>query len=46
MLIVMDIIHGRTNPVPRSIDLKLLVKIALVIDFFDCHEVVAVHTDC
>lgn len=43
ILIVMDIIHGRTHQVPRSIDLELLAKIALVIDFFDCHEVVALH---
>lgn len=39
--IVMNIVHGRIFSVPRSIDLEMLAKIGVLVDYYDCHEVVA-----
>ncbi|KAH7024557.1 uncharacterized protein B0I36DRAFT_331620 [Microdochium trichocladiopsis] len=39
-LIVMHIIHGRTRGVPRSVNIELLAKIALIVDHYQCHEAV------
>lgn len=40
LLILMNIIHGRVRRVPRSISLEMLAKIAVIVDYYDCHEVV------
>lgn len=36
--ILMNIIHGKTRKVPRSVDLELLAKIAVVVDDLECLE--------
>ncbi|KAM6476150.1 hypothetical protein HDV62DRAFT_257696 [Trichoderma sp. SZMC 28011] len=41
LLLLMNIIHGRTSKVPRYIDLELLAKMAVLVDYYQCHEVVA-----
>ncbi|KAK2782701.1 hypothetical protein FQN53_009625 [Emmonsiellopsis sp. PD_33] len=45
MLILMNIVHGRTRNVPRSVDLQMLTKIAVLVDYYDCAEVVEVFSD-
>ncbi|KAK1986716.1 hypothetical protein LZ30DRAFT_581472 [Colletotrichum cereale] len=42
LLILMHAIHGRTRSVPRRIDCEMLAKIAVLVDYYDCHEVVEV----
>ncbi|KAK1990843.1 hypothetical protein LX36DRAFT_620201 [Colletotrichum falcatum] len=42
LLVLMNVIHGRTRSVPRSIDCEMLAKIAVLVDYYDCHEVVEV----
>lgn len=41
LLLLMNIIHGRTSKVPRYIDLELLAKIAVLVDYYQCHEAVS-----
>ncbi|KAH7236574.1 hypothetical protein BKA59DRAFT_405161 [Fusarium tricinctum] len=36
--LVLKIIHGKTREVPQSIDLDLLVTVAIVVDDLQCHE--------
>ena len=45
LVIVMNIVHGRTRSVPRKIDLETLAKIAVIVDKFECAEAVEVFTD-
>ncbi|EHK19696.1 uncharacterized protein TRIVIDRAFT_58336 [Trichoderma virens Gv29-8] len=40
LLIVMRIIHGRTAKVPRQLKLETLAKIAVLVDYYQCHEIV------
>lgn len=40
--ILMDIMHGRTRKVPKSISLEMLAKIAVLVDYYQCLEVVEV----
>ena len=35
---VMNVIHGRNRLVPRTVDLELLAKIAVITDYLKCHE--------
>lgn len=46
MLILMNIIHGRVRSVPRSISLDILAQIAVLVDYYDCHEVVELFSEC
>jgi hypothetical protein len=41
-LILMHIIHGRNRQVPRLVSLELLAKIAVLVDYYECHEAVEV----
>ncbi|KAK2790711.1 hypothetical protein FQN52_005468 [Onygenales sp. PD_12] len=45
LLILMNIIHGRTRKVPRSIDLDMLTEMAKLVDYHDCAEAVEVFSD-
>ncbi len=45
MLIAMNIIHGRTRQVPRSVDLELLTKLAVLVDYLECHESIEPFSD-
>jgi hypothetical protein len=40
LLILMNIIHGRTSKVPDSISLEMLAKISVLVDYYQCHEAV------
>lgn len=39
-LIILSIIHGRTRRVPETVSLELLSKIAVLVDYYRCHEAV------
>jgi hypothetical protein len=45
MLILMNIIHGRALSVPRTISLEMLAKLAVLVDYYDCHEVVTLFAE-
>ncbi|KAI3537971.1 hypothetical protein CSPX01_09768 [Colletotrichum filicis] len=42
LLILMQIIHGKTRSVPRQVDFEMLAKLAVLVDYYDCHEVIEV----
>lgn len=44
-IIVLDIIHGHHRLVPRSLSLEMLAKVAVIVDYYDCIEVVEVFSD-
>lgn len=43
--ILMDIIHGHSEKVPRSMSLELLAKMAVVVDYYQCHKIVKFYSD-
>jgi len=45
LVILMDIIHGRTRSVPKAVDLEMLAKMAVLVDMYECAEVVEIFTD-
>lgn len=45
LLILLNIIHGHTRRVPRSIDVESLTKIAVLVDYYECHEAVEIFSD-
>ena len=45
MLIIMNVIHGRTRQVPRCVDLDMLTKIAVLVDYLECHEAIEPFSD-
>ncbi|KAF4881470.1 hypothetical protein CGCFRS4_v015522 [Colletotrichum fructicola] len=40
LLILMQIFHARTKNIPRSVDLEQLAKIAVLVDYYKCHDTV------
>ncbi|MCJ1307678.1 hypothetical protein MMC25_001326 [Agyrium rufum] len=40
--IIMDLIHGQFRRVPKAISLEMLAKIAVVVDYYQCLEVVEI----
>lgn len=42
MVILLDIIHGHNKAVPRSLKLPTLARIATIVDYYECHEIVEV----
>ena len=40
MRIVLSLIHNRTRDIPRTVSLDLLVKIAILVDYYELHEAV------
>lgn len=36
--IVLDIIHGKTRRTPRFVELEMLAKISVLVDYFQCYE--------
>ncbi|KAJ0332023.1 hypothetical protein COL922a_011557 [Colletotrichum nupharicola] len=40
LLILMQIFHARTQDIPRMVDLEQLAKIAVLVDYYDCHDTV------
>lgn len=45
LLTVMCIIHGRNKKVPREVDIEMMAKIAVIVDYYQCHEVLEVFSD-
>lgn len=45
LTILMDIIHGHSEKIPRSISLELLAKIAVLVDYYKCHKIVKFYSD-
>ncbi|KAF3768167.1 hypothetical protein M406DRAFT_29372, partial [Cryphonectria parasitica EP155] len=43
--ILMDIIHCKSGQVPRRISLELLAQIAVVVDYYKCHDAVKFFSD-
>ena len=42
---VLNILYGKTRRIPRTVDLELLAKIAVVVDDLECYEEVEVFSD-
>lgn len=42
-LILMQVIHGKTRSVPRRVDVDMLAKLAVLVDYYDCHEVIEIY---
>ncbi|KAK7994395.1 hypothetical protein PG991_015983 [Apiospora marii] len=40
MVILMNVIHGRHRSVPKTVDIEKLANIAVLVDYYGCHEVV------
>ncbi|TGJ87189.1 hypothetical protein E0Z10_g1629 [Xylaria hypoxylon] len=38
LIIVLRIIHGQNRQVPKVLDLEMLAKVAIIVDYYDCHE--------
>ncbi|KAF4338699.1 hypothetical protein FBEOM_7405 [Fusarium beomiforme] len=38
LAIVLDIIHGRLNLIPKDVGLSLLTRIATIVDYYEFHE--------
>jgi hypothetical protein len=45
MLIVLNIIHGKSRQVPKVVDLNMLTKLAVIVDYLECLEVVEPYSD-
>ena len=45
LLIILNIIHGHTRSVPRVVDLTMLTKIAVLVDFYECYEAVEIFSN-
>ncbi|KAL1614715.1 hypothetical protein SLS56_012026, partial [Neofusicoccum ribis] len=42
---LLQIIHGQTRRVPRRVTPEILAEMAVLVDYFDCHEAVEPFTD-
>jgi hypothetical protein len=45
LLILMHIIHGHHRSVPRTLSLEQVAKIAVIIDYYQCHEAVEIYME-
>ena len=45
LVAVMNVIHGKTRSVPKTVDLEMLAKVSVVVDIYECAEAVEVFTD-
>ncbi|KAF5228867.1 hypothetical protein FAUST_10769 [Fusarium austroamericanum] len=43
--IVLTVIHGYHRDVPRSLDLEMLAKVAMIVDYYECHEIVELYAE-
>lgn len=43
--IMLTIIHGYHRDIPRSLDLEMLAKLAMIVDYYECHEIIKLHAD-
>lgn len=44
-LLLMNILHNKARLVPREIELEMFAKVAVMVDYYDCHEVVELWAD-
>lgn len=44
-MILLDIIHGHHWDVPKSLGLEMLTKFAVIVDYYQCYEIVDVFVD-
>lgn len=40
LLALMQVVHGKTRDVPRTVSLEMLAKIAVAVDLYECYEAV------
>ncbi|CVL06758.1 uncharacterized protein FMAN_11859 [Fusarium mangiferae] len=40
LLILLDIIHGHHRDVPKTMEFSLLTEMAILVDYYECHEIV------
>ncbi|KAF2275244.1 uncharacterized protein EI97DRAFT_379665 [Westerdykella ornata] len=45
-LILMNIFHLQNQAVPKTVDLEMMAKIAVLVDFYECERAVEWHTSC
>lgn len=43
--LLMDVIHLRSSRIPKVVDLDMLAKIAVLVDYFECQEAVGIVSD-
>lgn len=43
--IILTIIHGFHRHVPKSLSLEMLAKLAMIVDYYNCHESIELHAD-
>ncbi|KAH6977811.1 hypothetical protein EDB82DRAFT_537658 [Fusarium venenatum] len=43
--IILTIIYGYHRDVPRSLGLEMLAKLAIIVDYYECHECIELHAD-
>ncbi|KAI8710785.1 hypothetical protein NCS52_01538300 [Fusarium sp. LHS14.1] len=42
LVLVLDIMHGHNRSVPRKITLEMMAKVATIVDYYDCLEIVEI----
>jgi hypothetical protein len=45
LLILLNVIHGHIRSVPRSATVKKLTELAILVDYYQCHEVIEMLSD-
>jgi hypothetical protein len=45
LLILMNILHCRNKSVPRKISLEMFVRVAVLVDYYECYEAVEIYSD-
>ncbi|KAL2071709.1 hypothetical protein VTL71DRAFT_12944 [Oculimacula yallundae] len=45
LIILLNIIHGKTRLVPREVDIDLLARLAALVDYYNFHEIVELWSD-
>ncbi|RYC78626.1 hypothetical protein BFJ63_vAg18500 [Fusarium oxysporum f. sp. narcissi] len=43
--IVLTIMHGYHRDVPRLLGLEMLAKLAMIVDYYECHEIIELYAD-
>ncbi|KAF5010214.1 hypothetical protein FDECE_3626 [Fusarium decemcellulare] len=44
-ILLLNIIHGHHREVPKQIDLRMLAKLSIIVDYYECHESMDVYAD-
>jgi hypothetical protein len=43
--IILTIIHGYHRDIPRLVNLEMLAKLAIIVDYYKCHKSIELHAD-